>query len=205
MTKIQCNICKLHFAGCDLQEICPWVFSNPISQGEKVVCPMGSTQIPGRKREESLLRNSLPNKNELKSYQSSQPLFHNCSRFPTWSSLRQPKGRERGLWGKVLTFFTQTFRVLLTSANCPPALSPELFWPEVDSTIMPSSTLTTKDHLYIWSAFHLREPQSRVTQPPRLNLSPKVKSVSTEQKCINSQAATDEINVFPCWNLILAS
>lgn len=114
---------------------------------------------------------------------------------------------------KRFTFSPQTFRVLLTSANCPPALSPELFWPEVDSTIRPSSTPTTEDHLYMWNVFHPRRPQSRVTQTGRLNLSPKVKSASTEQKCINSQAsaaeccqaATDEINALPRWNLILAS
>lgn len=50
VTKIQCNICKLHFSGRDPQENCPQAFSNPISQSKKVVYPMRNDPRVGKKK-----------------------------------------------------------------------------------------------------------------------------------------------------------
>lgn len=55
VTKIQCNICKLHFSGRDPQENCPQAFSNPISQSKKVVYPMRNDPRVGKKKKRKKL------------------------------------------------------------------------------------------------------------------------------------------------------
>lgn len=55
VTKIQCNICKLHFSGRDPQENCPQAFSNPISQSKKVVYPMRNDLRVGKKKKRKKL------------------------------------------------------------------------------------------------------------------------------------------------------